>query len=107
MELFDKEEPPVWKSADGRTGFIFLDPTAALEAAKVAGGGELHMPEGEDEEAMRAHEALENGSTPSPSPSPSPTPTPSPTPHLDEEQGGGEDAALGDLLRGEEEKRLG
>ena len=60
VELFDKEEPPVWKSADGRTGFIFLDPTAALEAAKVAGGGELHMPEGEDEEAMRAHEALEN-----------------------------------------------
>ena len=26
----------------------------------MAGGGELIMPEGEDEEAMRAHESLEN-----------------------------------------------
>ena len=38
VELFDKEEPPVWKSADGRTGFIMLH-KVEVAAVTVAGGG--------------------------------------------------------------------
>ena len=58
----------------------------------MAGGGELIMPEGEDEEAMRAHESLENeamldewvkakrqkNSNPDPDPNPSPKAKPYP-----------------------------
>ena len=75
MELFDKEEPPVWKSADGRTGFIFLDPTAALEAAKVATPTPTPKPN------------LNPSPNPNPNPNPYPNPSPNPFPHPI--QGGG------------------
>ena len=56
VELFDKEEPPVWKSADGRTGFIFLNAASAPVLPAGPLGQQLQLPEGDDERAMREYE---------------------------------------------------